>query len=64
MAPSVVLNVSGMQTFVPKLDGVWAQTDALKGAVSSIFRLYLSAPGYCYQKYKLLSIFGDVLSNA
>lgn len=53
MAPRVVLNISGMQSFVPKWDGTWAQTDALQGTVLSIFSLYLSAPGYCYQKYKL-----------
>lgn len=63
MAPHVVLNISGMQSFVPKCDGSWAQTDALQGAVPSIFSLYSSALGYCDQKYKLPTIFGDLLSN-
>lgn len=59
MAPHVVLNISGMRSFMPKWDGTWAQTDTLQGAMPSIFSLYLSAPGYCYQKYKL-PVFSEI----
>ena len=63
MPPHVALNLFGMQSFVPKLDRAGHRRMLLKGAMSPKVSLYLSAPGYSYQKYKAPSIFGDVLSN-